>query len=393
MKRVAFVLDDASWLGGVNYYRNLITSIAMLPDPEIQIVAFLGSEISEEIGKSYGDIQVVRSNVLNPKTILGFMRRVVRKIGFQNDYMLEFLLLKHRIDVVSHFSGQFRKNTKLKCIGWIPDFQHLHLPEFFDKKDHAAREVSISAVTKNSDVVILSSKNAERDLHSLIAGAANKTRVLKFVPDVQMSECDANSFGALEYRYGFSGNYVYLPNQFWVHKNHKLVLEALSILKARKIDVTVIASGSPKDHRFPEHFDQLLAMAKNMEIEESFRMIGIVPYGDLLSLMMHSTAVLNPSLFEGWSTTVEEAKALGKVIVLSDIPVHREQNPRFGIYFDPTDPIDLSQKLAGLVANCDKTNAQHDIFLNKNDHRQKRVNFAITYQEIVLELFVEQSVA
>jgi len=34
---------------------------------------------------------------------------------------------------------------------------------------------------------------------------------------------------------------------------------------------------------------------------------------------------VQPSLFEGWSTVVEDARALGKPIVLSDIPVHLEQ--------------------------------------------------------------------
>ena len=43
--------------------------------------------------------------------------------------------------------------------------------------------------------------------------------------------------------------------------------------------------------------------------------------------MRQSVAVLQPSLFEGWSTTVEEAKSIGKTILLSDIPVHREQAP------------------------------------------------------------------
>lgn len=46
------------------------------------------------------------------------------------------------------------------------------------------------------------------------------------------------------------------------------------------------------------------------------------------TLMKHAIAIINPSLFEGGSTTVEEAKSLLKVIILSGIPVHREQNPR-----------------------------------------------------------------
>ncbi len=45
----------------------------------------------------------------------------------------------------------------------------------------------------------------------------------------------------------------------------------------------------------------------------------------MLVLLAHAVAVINPSRFEGWSSSVEEAKALGKPLIVSDIPVHREQ--------------------------------------------------------------------
>ena len=72
--------------------------------------------------------------------------------------------------------------------------------------------------------------------------------------------------------------------------------------------------------------------------EKLFRPLGVVPYRDMLGLMRHAVAVINPSLFEGWSTSVEEAKSMGKAVVLSDIPVHREQAPGRGLFFDPRDP-------------------------------------------------------
>jgi hypothetical protein len=53
-------------------------------------------------------------------------------------------------------------------------------------------------------------------------------------------------------------------------------------------------------------------------------------------------------LFEGWSTVVEDAKSLNKFIFLSDIPVHREQNPLNVCYFNPYEEIDLTQKLLSI---------------------------------------------
>ena len=43
--------------------------------------------------------------------------------------------------------------------------------------------------------------------------------------------------------------------------------------------------------------------------------------------MFHSVAVINPSEFEGRSSTVEQAKSLGKQVILSNIKIHKEQKP------------------------------------------------------------------
>ena len=55
--------------------------------------------------------------------------------------------------------------------------------------------------------------------------------------------------------------------------------------------------------------------------------------------------MLNPSLFEGWSTTVEEARAMGTPMVLSDLEVHREQMDDAAIYFERNSALSLANAL------------------------------------------------
>ena len=54
-----------------------------------------------------------------------------------------------------------------------------------------------------------------------------------------------------------------------------------------------------------------------------------------MSLIYHSLAVINPSYFEGWSSSVEQANAYDKIIILSKIKVHLEQNPDNAYFFNP----------------------------------------------------------
>jgi len=75
----------------------------------------------------------------------------------------------------------------------------------------------------------------------------------------------------------------------------------------------------------------------------------MIPYSDLSALMRVCTALVNPSLFEGWSTTVEEARVMGTPMLLSDIAVHKEQMHTQAVYFNRYDAQFLADILAGFV--------------------------------------------
>jgi len=213
-----------------------------------------------------------------------------------------------------------------------------------------------------------------------------KSRVMHFVPEMDSFNAVA-SLPALEEKYNFRSPYFYLPNQFWAHKNHSVVIEALKALRDSGVRATVIATGKTQDHRHSGHFEQLMAKVGELGLMESFRVLGVVPYGDLVSLMHHSLAVINPSLFEGWSTTVEESKAINKTILLSDIPVHREQNPAAGLFFDPVSGKELAQ-LMETTQRCHRENGAgiNDLVFSE-EYFRARIEFGNRYQEIILDLF------
>jgi glycosyltransferase involved in cell wall biosynthesis len=170
--------------------------------------------------------------------------------------------------------------------------------------------------------------------------------------------------------------FFYLPNQFWKHKNHRIVFEALSILKRTGKNPCVVCSGRLSDYRNQGHIDQLKDFIRSNEL--NVKLLGLIPFEAVAVLMRNSLAVINPSLFEGWSTTVEECKSLGKRLILSDIPVHREQDPLNCIYFDPKDPHELAQIIEREMNSPSVECESVDL-----DFRTR--SFAEQYQSIVFE--------
>jgi glycosyltransferase involved in cell wall biosynthesis len=145
----------------------------------------------------------------------------------------------------------------------------------------------------------------------------------------------------------------------------------------------VLATGAREDGRKAGHFESLMGYARECGVLDSFRVLGIIPYPDLATLMRSAVALINPSLFEGWSTSVEESKSMGKRIVLSDIPVHREQNPESGIYFSPLNADALADALLQASFEFD---LQADLARQEGalaNFPARRREFALRYQQIV----------
>jgi glycosyltransferase involved in cell wall biosynthesis len=192
---------------------------------------------------------------------------------------------------------------------------------------------------------MLSSEDARADCERFHPASKGRTAVVRFA--VPRTPVDAVAARQAADRHGLPKTFFYLPNQFWIHKNHALVIEALAILRARGQSMVVAASGNQSDPRDPDHFRKLKALAEHAGVSDLFRPLGLIPYADVALLMRASTAMINPSLFEGWSTTVEEARSTGTPMILSNLGVHREQAGEGAIYFDPNRPEALADALAG----------------------------------------------
>jgi glycosyltransferase involved in cell wall biosynthesis len=382
MTRVGFVLQDFNWLGGVNYYRNLFSAISSLPRPGIHPVLILASQTPESVLATLQHCEIVKTKSFNRRGAFAFFRKGLKRMTGGRDLVLGALLARNKIDILSH-STDLAWPTDIRTIGWIPDFQHLQLPAFFSAKELARRNREYELIALHCDRIVVSSSAAKRDFQQIAPYAVARSRILRFVPEIDF-QAAARPFGPLRAAYNLDGDYFFLPNQFWTHKNHAVVVEALGILKARGMRPLVLATGNTSDVRSRTHFAQLMARIAQLGIADCFRVLGVIPYGDMLGLMKNSIAVINPSLFEGWSSTVEEAKLLGKKVILSDLPVHREQDPKRAIFFNPTDAEGLAEAIAGCLRTKLDEDGRGEILIR--DYESARCEFALRYEAIVNEV-------
>lgn len=393
MIRLGFIVFcNNNWMGGLNYLKNLLFAITRLPDKRIQPVVFLGKTATREnIAFFEPYAEVVTTTLLDRSSPLYWLWKISSKV-FRSDFFLELALRKHRINVFSHSMLCGLRNTC--AVSWIPDFQHIHLPGMFSGKEIAARNQLFLNIAQKSDLVILSSQAACKDFKQNWPDYADMARVLHFVaqPARRLLLDDPVSEQDVLKKYEIAEKFFFIPNQFWKHKNHRTVFAAMKELKDSGTDILVVCSGAMNEYRNDEHIGELKKLIEENHLK--VKMLGLIDYDDVIVLMKKSIAVINPSLFEGWSSTVEECKSIGKNMILSDIPVHREQRHPECVFFSPEDSTELAIIMKKLHADYEPSAPRkpldQQIILAKLE--QKTIDFAREYQNLILEaLFLKKN--
>jgi glycosyltransferase involved in cell wall biosynthesis len=384
LTRVAFTLiSAANWIGtgGYNYLVNLAEVLSAHARDRVQMVLFVGTDTLAVNVASFAAIpgvEIVREPAFNDAHR---DQRLRQALWAGSDKAAAQSFREHRIDALFECAQFYGWRFPLPCLTWITDFQHRRLPELFSFGAYWKRDLGFRAQILSRRQLMLSSEDSRSACEAFFPGSVGRTSVVRsaMLPP-GLSDLDGDRAVAASYQ--LPEIYFYLPNQFWRHKNHRTVIEALCLLRQNGANPVVAASGREEDYRHQEHFAGLKALVSAYGLTRNFRFLGIVPRGHVFALMRVSTALINPSLSEGWSTPVEEAKSLGVPMLLSDLRVHREQAEDRASYFAPAS----AEQLASLMARH-----QHLSPASRYDREQEAIaaasdrvkNFALEFSATV----------
>jgi len=345
--RVAFNhVSRRLWAGGYNYQRNLFAALNRYCPGTIEPVLFAGSkDDSEEIAAlgSIPAVEVVQSPAFDRA---GTALWSAIAFGIDGPAVAEFH--SRHVDIVFESARFFGWRLPFPAIAWFPDFQHRQLPHLFSRRAYWRRDLGFRVQMASARHIMLSSTSALDDLRKFYPGSANGVSVVRFATEPAARLLAANALNVVN-QYDLPQRFFYLPNQFWRHKNHQIVINALGLLKQRGIDAVVVASGSTYDPREPSYFESTMRQVQVRGLDSSFRHLGLIPLEHVYALLRTSMALINPSRCEGWSTTVEEAKSFGVPMILSDLDVHREQTGGVERYFSADDAQALADQMLAVA--------------------------------------------
>ncbi|MEW5983735.1 MAG: glycosyltransferase family 1 protein [Acidobacteriota bacterium] len=398
--------DD--WMGGTYYLHNLARALRTLPKSErprtvvvltspgdrryyediASIVDGLdGSDgaLADLAAGSGGLGRSIRETLGRSERATYGVRRIKRALGRDVNHPLEQRLQRAGVSVLFPCIRSMGAGFTVPWLAWAWDFQHKYLPDYFSKTQLRATNQTFADLAADARLIVTSSADALEDFDRYYPGVRDKLRVLRFrtVPE---EDWFAGDVEAVRARHHLPPKYLVLPNQFWVHKNHRVAFEAMRLLSRKRLDVVLACTGRTEDFRHPRHAAELIEFIEENDLRQRIRILGLLPRHEQIQVIRGASAVVQPSLFEGWSTVVEDARALGKRLFLSDIAVHREQDPPGAVYFDPADPSALAKAIADL---WDELPAGPDRAWEEEARGRQRglvADYARTFLEIAREL-------
>ena len=363
MKKIAIIINfnKEDWLGGYNYFKNFFKFLKKYQN-QFEPVLILDKLSRLNNDNFFLNYKIITTPLVSNQNLYLKILNKILIFFIGKSFILENFYIKNKIDILTH-SGYLGRNSVIKSFPWFPDFQELYFPENFSFKQRILRRINIIMSYKNSTNILISSNSVMNDLKKISFFAYKKAKLIKHTVDIpKRNKIFSKNF--IKKKFGIYKDYFFLPNAYWKHKNHIVVLKALSILKIKPL---IISTGKFYDHRAPRYSNYILDTIKIFKLEKNYKHIGIVSEEEMYSLLYHSLALINPSKSEGWSNTVEQAKLLKKKVILSNIPVHLEQKSSNFIYFKSNN----HKQLSSILVKHSKKMTTESPFNNKNLNKIK----------------------
>lgn len=217
-----------------------------------------------------------------------------------------------KFDLMHHGGGTMPRIGARKTVLTMHDVQYLSFPENFSR----VRLTYLRKVVPNSlgraSLVTTPSNYVRECLINAFDLPSEKVCVVRHGVDQSLGR-DATSEEELRQRLRLSSKKViFLPAITHPHKNHKFLLQLMNSHWSDKNLVLVCAGGKGRSE------DEFMREVRRLNLDERIVRIGRVSDGDRDGLMKLSSALVFPSLYEGFGAPAIEAMMLGTPVIASN---------------------------------------------------------------------------
>jgi glycosyltransferase involved in cell wall biosynthesis len=238
----------------------------------------------------------------------------------------------------------------------VHDLQHRLQPEFPEVSAGdrwAWREYTFRNVCRHATLILADSEVGKEDVlncYGEFGVPADRVKVLPYLPASYLPRAvSATDMDRVKQQLGLPARYFFYPAQFWPHKNHVRIVEALGLLKQRGPTAHIVFCGTTAGGEFREQIHQaVLKEADQLGIGSQIHCLGYVSAEHMAALYAGAVALVMPTFFGPTNIPPLEAWSLGCPVVTSDIRGIREQMGDAALLVDPRSATAIADALQRL---------------------------------------------
>lgn len=216
------------------------------------------------------------------------------------------------------------------AMGVVHDLMHRYeaqFPEVGAKHIVKGRDYLYGNMGTYAKGIFVDSQVGQQQLYECYGFPSERTYILPYTVVVQSVQHDKSE---LISKYQLPEKYLFYPAQFWAHKNHLRLLQALANLKQVYPEIAIVLAGSPKNG-----YDAVKKQVKALNLEANVKFVGFVPEQDIASFFKYARALIMPTFFGPTNIPPLEAHVYDCPVGISGIYGMQAQLEDAALYFDP----------------------------------------------------------
>ncbi|HUQ47295.1 MAG TPA: glycosyltransferase family 1 protein [Gemmatimonadaceae bacterium] len=229
---------------------------------------------------------------------------------------------------------RFVFRAPVPTLGTVHDLMHRYEPQFPEVSDNGefeAREFHFGETSRWARGVLVDSEVGRMQLMESYGVPAGRVFVLPYIPPAYVYTSDPSRDSEIIERYKLPKKFFFYPAQFYRHKNHVALIDALARLKAAHPDAHLVLVGTTERNGFAD----VQAQVRRLGLEDNVQFLGYVPDNEMPALYRAARALVMPTYFGPTNIPQLEAFALGCPVATSRIYGIPDQVGDAALLFDP----------------------------------------------------------
>ncbi len=349
-----FTKSDRSG-GGFHYIMSVLEGLK--EDNNFEVYLFYDDE---KFVQFFPNISNFRLIYIEEKDFIlsNIVRRISNLIGIRSPLLGRYKKIKdYPLDLILSFGSLVCYHLNIPFISFVGDVMYRYYPDLDEYPfwERITRDLANKNLLKFSIKTVVDSIQSAKDLNKFFGTPLEKLVPIPLCapPHIyKYREMDIVEAGELSKKYNLPAEYIIYPAQFWSHKNHIRLIQAINQLKIKKnLIVTAVFIGSEWDS-----YSYTMKLITDLEMKEQIFCLGYLPEKDVVALYKKASALVFASFAEYTNIPVVEAMVLGIPVLCANTFSMPLQVGDAALLFNPFDVDDIANQIENIWVNSSARN-------------------------------------